>query len=77
MSLPSYKRDAVGQVESRMNTYGSDQPSPFRQNQLVSGDRRASSPLQRYPIQNKTLYDKYPRACKAAVVVTFLALYTG
>ena len=76
MSLPSYKRDPVGEVESWRNT-GVVQPSPYRQNQLMGADRRARGPLQYYPVRKKTVFDKYPRAAAAGGVVAFLTIYTG
>ena len=76
MSLPSYKRDPVGDVETWRNN-AAIQPSPFRQNQMMGGDRRSRGPLQYYPVRRKTIFDKYPRASTAGVVIVFLTIYTS
>ena len=75
--LPSYKRDATGHVES-WRTHGTQnlEPSPFRQNQMMTGDLKKRTPLQYYTTKQRTVLDKHPRACFAVVTASFLGVYT-
>ena len=75
-SLPSYKRDPTGHVET-WRTHGNANlsPSPIRQDQIMSGDRRSKVPLKYYPVQQKTILDKYPRASFAVCAATFIGIY--
>ena len=75
MSLPSYKRDPVGEVESYRG--GDVQPTPFRANQLLQQDRGKRGPLQRYEIPTPKFWHKHSKALSAMAIGSFILLYTG
>merc|ERR1712062_258074 len=76
MSLPSYKKDPVGQVESYRG--GRDaQPSPFRANQLLQQDKGKRGPLQRYELPTPKFWHTHYRALSALAIGSFIIIYTG
>ena len=76
MSLPSYKRDPVGEVETYRG--GRDlQPTPFRANQLMQQDKSKSGPLQRYELPTPKFWHKHSRALSAVAIGSFIIIYTG
>ena len=76
MSLPSYKRDPVGEVETYRG--GRDlQPTPFRANQLMQQDKNKRGPLQRYELPTPKFWHKHSRALSAVAIGSFIIIYTG
>ena len=76
MSLPSYKKDPLGEIES-YNTSRDVQPTPFRANQLIQQDRAKRGPLQRYNLPKQTFWHKHSRALSATAIGAFIIIYTG
>ena len=77
MSLPSYKKDPVGEIESLRVGGRELQPTPFRANQMMQQDRRKRGPLQRYEIPPVKSWQKHHRALSALAIGSFIIVYTG
>merc|ERR1712110_774032 len=76
MSLPSYKKDPLGEVEGYRG--GRDvQPTPFRANQLIQQDKNKRGPLQRYELPTPKFWHKHSRALTAMALGSFIIIYTG
>ena len=77
MSLPSYKRDPLGETESLRVGASDLQPTPFRANQMMQQDKKMRGPLQRYQLPSPRIWEKYHRACAALAIGTFIFVYAG
>ena len=77
MTLPSYKKDPLGEVENYRVGSRQLQPTPFRANQMMQQDQRKKSPLQRYEVPEPKFWHKYHRALSALAIGTFIFVYTG
>merc|ERR1712165_104344 len=77
MSLPSYKRDPLGETESLRVGGSYLQPTPFRANQMMQQDKKMRGPLQRYQLPSPRIWEKYHRACAALAIGTFIFVYAG
>ena len=77
MTLPSYKKDPLGEVENYRVGSRQLQPTPFRANQMMQQDQRKKSPLQHYEVPEPKFWYKYHRALSALAIGTFIFVYTG
>ena len=77
MTLPSYKKDPLGEVENYRVGSRQLQPTPFRANQMMQQDQRKKSPLQHYEVPEPKFWHKHHRALSALAIGTFIFVYTG